>query len=126
MNLEIPSEILDLIPPDQASLSLEAFLLEALKLGLNTINSVSNIQNKIEDEIQHKSGDENSDTKNEEVNQDEVIETEIYLERSLEYLEKILKEEDNIDGTILLTSSNYQTVQILRDILRVPNDSNIY
>lgn len=65
MNLEIPSKILDLIPQDKANLSLETFLLEALKLGLNTINSVSKIENQMEDEIKHKSNDENSNIKNE-------------------------------------------------------------
>lgn len=72
MNLEIPSEILDLIPQDQANLSLDKFLLEALKLGLNTINSVSKIENEMKDEMQHKSNDENSNIKNEKINLNEL------------------------------------------------------
>lgn len=126
MNLEIPSEILDLIPQDKANLSLEKFLLEALKLGLNTINSVSKIENEMKDEMQHKSNDENSNIKNEKINLNELTRE----EKSLYFLEESLKKEANIeaniDETILITSSNPLMNQDLCEILKVPTDPNKY
>lgn len=126
MNLEIPSEILDLIPQDKANLSLDKFLLEALKLGLNTINSVSKIENEMKDEMQHKSNDENSNIKNEKINLNELTREEQLLYLLEESLKKEANIEANIDETILITSSHPLMNQYLCEILKVPTDPNNY